>query len=488
MTWTDVLGPFASRARVTQTRSRPSLQWVSLIGLAVFWILVGQYEIFGGLQLKSILLLLSAFWCGVVVQKSWSAGPWSLPFLSFFSVVVFHVGLFFSPALGNPVPDHIAIVEHSWWTSGDIERVVDIVALGIVSFSIAVSMGSRRLKVEWRDEARQLHRMRWLANLGAVCVINSVLFWIYINIENSGGSFYQLNYVEYLASVEGTAVEVAYFGIGIGITLVAMNLRAPLPIAGTAAFGVFVVLAFPMGLRGEVLMPLTAAAAVFAYGRPPTTTKVFWIGVVAILSVISVGRQVREVGVGMLKQSPLDWSPIGSLEELGYSVRVVATSVQWHGAQNEPFAHGRTYWTPFMRLLQSLFGMQKTPADTDYGLMNVEISDRVDTIGGSIIGEAHHNFGALGVIIIMFLWGLLIRFAYMRVRSAASLAGIGVISILFLMHVRNAFTAVPLWLVSGIAMVAIGLLLAGMHRNNDPIAELDRNRIRKLTHLPIERG
>ena len=92
--------------------------------------------------------------------------------------------------------------------------------------------------------------------------------------------------------------------------------------------------------------------------------------------------------------------------------------------------------------------------------MNVEIADRVGPIGGSMIAEAEHNFGLLGVVIIMGLVGAAAAGGTSRRRSAWAQVVMGIIGLLALMHVRNSFAPLFVWGSAALMLAFCGLVLS----------------------------
>ncbi|GGO21873.1 hypothetical protein GCM10010980_23430 [Corynebacterium marinum] len=178
------------------------------------------------------------------------------------------------------------------------------------------------------------------------------------------------------------------------------------------------------------------------------------------MSIVSLVRQLRKTGLGEFDFTGAILSPISAVEEMGFSLRVLHTTISWHEIRNEPFYGGVTYMAPFLRFVEGILGFNRLEGQPDYRLMNIEIGERVGQIGGSIIGEAHHNFGFLGIMCVLLAVGVLIGFLTLKARTALVLALLGVITVLFLMHVRNSFAPIPFWFGVGILFVGIAKLLS----------------------------
>src|SRR5699024_3301914 len=113
-----------------------------------------------------------------------------------------------------------------------------------------------------------------------------------------------------------------------------------------------------------------------------------------------------------------------------------------------------TYLVPIQRIFQRVLWLERIPGDQDYGLMNVEVADRVGQIGGSMLGEAHHNFGAIGIMFVLFIVGFTAALFQTRKATPLSLALTGLVAGPALMHVRNSFAPIVSWV-----LIAGGLLI-----------------------------
>lgn len=430
--------------------------------LLVLWVGAAVTHVLPDLGWSSLLLLATTLTCGAAIAGTARAGQWSLAFLSFLILYLFHAGLFVAPALTGGPPRVFERLNPAWWDRTDLPLLVSYVAVGLTAFTVGALIAGRI----WGDRTSRsifpappdgsslaaLSMRRSIATIGSIVMFASVVAWFTINIEASGPVFFLQPYLDYLDGVAGTSAGTTTTAIAISLPMVVQDLRDRLSRIAVGAFAVFALAGLPLGLRGEVLMPLVVAVAVvmaYVANRPR------WLlagASIVVLLTITVVRQLRQVGLGNLGDAVVTVNPLDSIEELGYSVRVLAYSLQWHEGGGEPFVFGQTYIHPVVRNLSTVFGIQNPDASSDLGLFNSVIRSRIGEVGGSVMGEAHFNFGLAGIAAILMLWGFAIG-SSARARSPLGIAIAAVIGVLFILQVRDASTATA----SRIA-IAVGLL------------------------------
>ena len=208
-------------------------------------------------------------------------------------------------------------------------------------------------------------------------------------------------YEEYLQAAKGAPLQITYLTLGLGISLAAIDFRRFLSRLGAAAFATFVVIGFPIGLRGEVLFPCAVVAAVIATRRSMPGLKVTLPVVVLLLSVIAIVSQTRAGN-----RDNVQFSPMAGLSEMGSSLQVVSGAISWHTIGSEPFANGGSYIAPIADAVDRyLLREPVTPERQNSAYMSTQVSQRIGSVGGSIIGEAYHNFSTWGAAAVLFLCG-----------------------------------------------------------------------------------
>lgn len=431
------------------------------------------------LMSSSRLLLAVTIAIGGLILVAYPQRLWSLPFLFYATLALFHTGLYVQPAIDGTKPVSLQNPWSGWYTESSMVPAAYLILvfclayagiLGAVSWWRHSSESARSAAVRGRDGQAYSLGLSSYSDVGGALVSIGVIVWLGVGISSLGLGFFTSSYVGFLTATASSPLSYAYMLISIGAPLCALDLRSPFSRLGASLFVAFAALALLLGLRNAVLIPIAAAMVVFGRInlRPPVSPKLRWLTstrfallcILVALTVISGVQQLRITGAGDIGDGGATISPLAAIEEMGGSVRVVVTSLEWHNWNHEQYAYGLTYTTPFSRAISAILGTPRPTADSDWGLMNVAIADRVGQIGGSIIGEAHHNFGWTGVFIVAVIAGIVSAvFAVGENRRAtAPLAGLA--TLLLLMHVRNSFAPLLLWCVIGIFAIGVGKLLS----------------------------
>jgi hypothetical protein len=426
------------------------------------------------LETSSALVLAStALVIGVLLRRP-PGGFWSVTTLFVSVLAVFHVGLAFFPLLNMDLDPGSGY--QTWFYSTLVPRAMWMVALATLAYGLGVCLvPPRRRARSGSGEQGAASRDSAAALMGTIVVTVAVLGWLAMVIPSLGFKFILASYEEYLFAVTGP-VGYVFYGLGLGLVMVAAGDDPRYTKIALMVFAGFALLALPIGLRGEVLFPLAAYAGIYARRhRMPGATLVI-LSAFALLAAIGAIKELRQVGLDDIGQVTASASPVAALGELGGTIRVVTVSMDWHEIRNEPYAHGVTYWAPVDRIVSKAMGTPVPAAPVDWRLMNVEISDREGPIGGSLIAEAHHNFGTAGVVGVPLLIGFVMALLERRPVRPHSDILLGLLSVSLLQHVRNAFTSVPFELLLGIALI---LFLLVLRKGEDgAVGELQRHRAR----------
>jgi hypothetical protein len=173
----------------------------------------------------------------------------------------------------------------------------------------------------------------------------------------------------------------------------------------------------------------------------------------ALVLLIPIVRDVRETGVSAIAETALSAPRLDALVEMGESLHPVEQVVRWH-AEGEGFEHGGSYWAPFERAAARILpGFEVVAADNDLRLMNVLVLERIGAIGFSPVAEAYRNFGPVGVVAILALFGMCFAgIDTIKDRRVAVLA-IATLYPPLLVNVRNSFVSVPAQCVAGVLLV-----------------------------------
>ncbi|UIJ36304.1 O-antigen polysaccharide polymerase Wzy [Allobranchiibius sp. GilTou73] len=166
-------------------------------------------------------------------------------------------------------------------------------------------------------------------------------------------------------------------------------------------------IAFILGLRGEVLIPMTAYLVVRARQRPIKFRAWMAPAAVALLALGALVRTTRVQGLRGAVVNLADVNPLSSLAELGYSIRPLAQVITWQSSSELPVGSG-TYTHPVLRALGGHFlNLGLPPASTDPTALNTVVAARVGNIGGSPIAEAFRAGSLPGVILVMVSLGII---------------------------------------------------------------------------------
>lgn len=427
------------------------------------WVLI-VFLIFGineDIEVKTAAIAaLCVFFLGMIsLSLSYPSGLWSPPSLFLAVLGIFHLGL--TPFWIFDIKPELPLSYDSEWFYGpNGSLALQLVLIGVASFvlgSLFVSAMARKSSSESRSHESESQRALNMQYLGAVLLVIGVVMWGMISIQAGGLSIFFTSYRSFLVATGGTQLGYVYqlIGLGLGLTLI-HSLERLLPRIAVLAFLLFAVLAFFIGLRGEVLFPIVVGLSVVAFRRKMPSFVLSTVIFVVVLALINIAKEVRRVGLGSSGFSWNEASPLAALEELGSTIRVVATVVDWHHFSSDEFREGDTYSVAIVRFWESITSPSTVlPATEDYRLMHTEVADRAGNIGGSIIGEAYHNFAVYGVVVVLILFGLLISYLAFNQNSLMSIALYIVIAIPLFNHIRNSFVPVVPFTIFGFVVLFV---------------------------------
>lgn len=450
---------------------RPSQLVLLATSLMAVTLLTAFTEDFSDANLRTVasILLVGELVLGMLIARVDARGVWGFPFLFYTILVIFHSGLYLAPALLNQSPLSLTPSGTLWYVSPQIERAGYLVSIGLacyaLGFCIASIAPSRKgpIDAELANDSESARTRDGIVDVGGAVVLSCVVVWFAVGLLTGGPLFFVGSYLTFLQGTEGSALPWIYLGISMGLTMCALNLTRTTARIGLVAFVIFALPAFVLGLRGEVLFPTVAALAVAGSSRKLMSTRTFLASCLLALLAISFVAQVRVAGLSSVGSTNVVVSPVRAIEEMGYSVRPLTTSIEWHEAGHEPYLSGSTYTGPFDRQIRGVAGQDVPDATRDPRLMNVEIAERVGNIGGSIIAEAHHNWGGPGVGATLLVTGFMVGRMFRRGMGPVGLALSGVLSVLLLMHVRNSFAPLPGWGAVGVLLVFTGVFVGKLH-------------------------
>jgi hypothetical protein len=369
---------------------------------------------------------------------------------------LFHGGLLFSVGLRGEA-GRIVPLASTWVDAPTVPNAVRLCMAGMVSFTVVT------LLVRWRapdmsaapepappDEERSSFRIGFVG-LGALFLGIAL---VSLTVVLGGGL--SSGYDAVFLSGQGSAL-LAY-----GLLLLGMG--AVLAIVGTpdqrrvalASFGLFALVAVPLGLRGPVLFVAAAVLAVEVRRGRRVRPLTAFVAVVALLMVIGVVRESRLEGPSALLRADWVTSPLDAVGEMGFSLHPTVVVYQWH-EDGEPFRNGTTLAAVPLRMVDRLAG--NPPTTDDRRLFGQELLARIGPIGASPVAEGYHNFGTAGVIGLMAAIGLIIAALDRRRVRAVNDAVLGVVLLPLIADIRNAFSVVPAQVFVGLVLIGIALLI-----------------------------
>ncbi|MFD2417331.1 O-antigen polysaccharide polymerase Wzy [Amycolatopsis pigmentata] len=364
----------------------------------------------------------------------------------------FHGGLLLSIALRGP--DAFTAYDISWVFAGYTPGAVELALLGMVTFTVATEAASSKA---WALPSPREPVHTRLTIVGLACLAVGITIFA-LALANAGGiGVASGGYLTFIHTNEsdgalGYGTVLVGFGGVLGV-IAGGRVRA----VTWAAFGCYAVVAFMVGSRGAVLFPLLALLVTEV--RQGRRIRPLWtaMGSVVVMVLIGLVRQTRSADFAVFGSASLG-SPLDALAEMGYSLRPVAATLDWHTAA-EPFRHGVTLISVPLRFVENLTGRNGGAPVYDDRLFNLEIAHRVGNIGGSPIAEGYHNFGMAGVVLLMGAIGLAVGLLEKLPRTARGNAIVGVLLLPLLVQVRNSFAAVPVQI--GLGVLVLWLVWSG---------------------------
>ena len=439
-----------------------------LISLALLFLIVALFPIIEDMQLQALCLfsviVAAVSWFITVAVSQRKSVSFPGAYLGVF--IVFHFGFAFAYAVGyDIVAANTEFWHYDWFFSQDTRTALVISLQASMAFATGVCLSSvirdfrkKHRKINVTHDSLTTSNTSYDYNvLGFSLTAVSILAWFLIIVKYGGLSTLVSPYMEFLDTTKELPLKFTYFGIGLGLTLVNVGQGTVLRKWCFSIFGIWALISFPLGLRGEVLFPLVGAVVVASLRAPVIKLRWLAVFVLVILFVISVAKVVRMSGLSgeLTTISISSTNPLDALAELGGSLRPVTETVRWI-TQGESPIYGTSYWAPVERMFQRIIPLwDRIPSTEDYRLLNVLIQHRVSTIGYSPVAEAYYNFKQLGPIIFFGLLGMMLGWIDQYKGSIANQLTGAVIIVPLLINIRNAFTQVPGQLVSGAAIVII---------------------------------
>ena len=390
----------------------------------------------------------------VVMGVTGSDRFWSVQTLYMLVSFIFNLGQVSVVALGINVLKPEAIMWTAWIYQPDAKTAAIMGSMALLMCSIGATFSVGIRKPALKELPQVTAKMGKLA-FGMLTA--SILLWATYSFVRSGGDphIFVTSYFKFKKATDSPFVNFFYWFIIVSLGLL-MTCDHKYVKAGLIVFSLWGLDAFMLGNRGQVLIAACVGLAVAAKrGKLRLNMGVAILGVVFLLTAISVVRDLRQYGAANFTKSVQQASPTDSLVELGASLRPTKECIKF--VRDEGPRYGATYWAPFERtfVYYLIPGYPRIDADNDMRLANVLISRRIGPIGFSTIAEAYLNFGFLGTQAILFLIGLLL--GRMDTWRADIISLTIMISFLqpLLDHVRQSFVPFPIYTSCGFVLTLI---------------------------------
>lgn len=289
-----------------------------------------------------------------------------------------------------------------------------------------------------------------LGAFGGLVLTAAVGVWLLLIVTSLGwGGLTGGAYRAYVARTRQLPIGWPTTAIGFGMCMAAAGSPSTLRRLGVVAYTLFALTALPLGLRGEVLFPSVAAAAVFARAHPRVNPRWWPLAVAVLLPLLTlVGATRAGSSVEPTVASNLD--PTNVLVEMGSSIRVPQEGLEYRfsGGDLPEFKvvidAGRHLYDNIlpapdaphrsMRIGEILNGR----AAGDYG------------IGSSPVAEFYLSGGLLVMVVLAVGLGILLSSVDRLQVGPWEAAAVGFILFPLLITVRNEFVFVPYHLLIGL--------------------------------------
>ncbi|MBT0587779.1 O-antigen polysaccharide polymerase Wzy [Alteromonas oceanisediminis] len=422
---------------------------VSLAGLISF---AAYFDVFEAPR-HTLEVLTTANWLVLMVLMAFALpkGIWSISFIFFAAFGVFHGGLIMANAFEAITDEDIQYQISFWFFNVETENAIHLVNLGMTAFCLAAMILSKSsiLSVPPQQSSDVFNR-RMFHMGGLVLMLMVGIFFalsISLGVIQSYGAY--LNLLS-MVPIYGTIYAYIYLLIGLGLVVVSVSYRPGFGWLYFAVFAVWALVAFKLGLRGEVMFPGTVAACMLGRRMIPIKTPTLIVLVLVFLVATGIVKNARISG----DYSAVDSiNPLNAVAEMGSSLRAVQEVIKWR-KQGDDLLLGGSYWAPIERQLALIIpGLNRRDVKQDPRLLNIVVQERAGPIGFSPVAEAYINFGEKGVVFIFALLGAIMATLDNRPSRVRFDHFLGVALVPVFIMIRNSFTHVPVQIILGMVLV-----------------------------------
>ncbi len=455
-------------APVTARATRPThLLSAAIAGvvLVVLWLSTGFLRDLD-LPLLCLVTLAGVAVALAAVFRTSPRGVWSASSVYLAVYSVFHFGVAPAVGLGLSYSFDMEQALSQWLYAPAAREALVLSLMGLVACFLGIVVVPDTSPAEASVSSNDPEISRLLLMVGLFLIAGCITAWFFYAIGSRGADLLFGSYVAFLAATADAPLSLVYYGIGLGMTLLAASPPGAWRRLGIGLFVVWTLFALPLGLRGEVLFPTAAALVIEARRRIPLSGRTLVILVITLLFVIAFVREVRQAGLRGFDPDEIRVTPVDALVEMGGSLRPVAEVVRWHES-GDVFLYGAGYWAPFERALYRVIpdlASQRVDASYDERLSNILVQYRIGFIGFSPVAEAYRNGGAIVVVLAMFLVGLIVGWLDHVPATPEAQAVVGVVFVPLLLQIRNSFTPVPFQVLTGVLVIMMILVGAWLLR------------------------
>lgn len=422
------------------------------------------FELLADLELAVLALIATIEVAAALalVYRMTPRGVWSVSSVYLTVYSIFHFGVAPVVGLGLPMSIDMEVALSRWLYASATREALVLSLLGLGACLLGVAVTRRRSAIDNVNPASSgMDVSRLLLAAGLSLTALCIAAWFFFAIEARGFELLFGSYLSFLTATAGAPLSLVYYGIGVGMTLLAAAPPGKWRRAGIGLFVFWTLFALPLGLRGEVFFPAAAALVIEARRRIPLSPRMLIVLIVALLFTIAMVREVRQAGLRGFDLFEIRVTPVDALVEMGSSLRPVVEVVHWHES-GDPFLYGATYWAPFERAIFRVIpdlATQRIDAAYDERLSNILVQYRVGFIGFSPVAEAYRNGGAIAIVLVMFLVGVTIGWLDSFPATPEAQALVGIVFVPLLIQIRNSFTSVPFQVLTG-ALIVVGVLVS----------------------------
>lgn len=393
-------------------------------------------------SISSILFILFSY----LYYRRNSESAMHFVFISSFSI--FHFGLLYIWAFNEATLDTVGMNIQYWFFDTTLANRAYLAAtLFVVGCVSALGLPLSRISTTYTRDRDNLIRYQ----ISLFLLILFVGIWFFI-VLNSGFSAYDV----LLAGLSrgGLTAYIGFVHAALGVSFlitVILSSGSRLPIY---IFSGWVIVAFPLGLRGEVAFPALISLGILAC-RGLITIRL-WMVMVASLGFLLLSSAIFVIRISTNDASFVEAaSAIRGLAELGGSIRPSFEVMRWLET-GDTFRYGATYWAPFDRTLLRIFPYgERLPGLEDERLMNVLIAKRAGPYGFSISAEAFINFGYVGCALVGLGVGYVLRILGRSFAQGGYRPLAVVICFALFVHIRQAFITTYGGFISGVTIVLL---------------------------------